>query len=153
MYFCLDTSGVQGAAYYLGSQTYTLTGAQTIAVNSDSMCLVLGIISCNYAHVLHLPAYNAGVLFSYGRRLNNSVSFARVGISWTSAAKACTYAEQEIPAYDNVAFEHVRTAATATWDSTLGTVKVDTTGVSNDATVLFWSSVSTFLFSSGVFAQ
>ncbi|KAJ6480878.1 alpha-1,2-mannosidase, putative subfamily [Mycena sanguinolenta] len=65
----------------------------------------------------------------------------RMGISWTSTAKACAYGEEEIPTISSAAFDAVQTAARATWNQVLGTVEVDNTGVSADTQELFWSSL------------
>ncbi|KAJ7438621.1 alpha-1,2-mannosidase, putative subfamily [Mycena galericulata] len=67
--------------------------------------------------------------------------YVRMGISFTSSARACAYAEEEIPEISKVAFEDVRGAARAKWNSVLSTVKVDTTGVSPSTQELFWTSL------------
>ncbi|KAJ7434811.1 glycosyl hydrolase family 92-domain-containing protein [Mycena galericulata] len=67
--------------------------------------------------------------------------YVRMGISFTSSARACAYAEEEIPEISTVAFEDVRGAARAKWNSVLSTVKVDTTGVSPSTQELFWTSL------------
>ncbi|KAJ7501711.1 alpha-1,2-mannosidase, putative subfamily [Mycena galericulata] len=67
--------------------------------------------------------------------------YVRMGISFTSSARACAYAEEEIPEISTAAFEDVRGAARAKWNSVLSTVKVDTTGVSSSTQELFWTSL------------
>ncbi|KAJ7694666.1 alpha-1,2-mannosidase, putative subfamily [Mycena rosella] len=80
----------------------------------------------------------AGVLMGFAPGTAGTLE-VRMGVSWTSTAKACAYAEEEIP--DISAFDAVHTAARAKWNEVLGTVEVDATGVSNDTQVLFWSSL------------
>ncbi|KAJ7181028.1 alpha-1,2-mannosidase, putative subfamily [Mycena filopes] len=80
----------------------------------------------------------AGVLMAFSPDPASSLS-VRMGISWTSTAKACVYAEDEIP--DIAAFDAVQTAARAKWNEVLGTVQVDATGVSDETQQLFWSSL------------
>jgi putative alpha-1,2-mannosidase len=79
---------------------------------------------------------------SYLSSHSNAIQ-ARVGVSWTSTAKACTYAESEMPSYQALAdFNKFKAAAKQTWDNTLSTVTLDTTGVSKDILTDFWSAVS-----------
>ncbi|KAF7356222.1 Alpha-1-2-mannosidase family protein [Mycena venus] len=80
----------------------------------------------------------AGVLFGFSPGSATTLS-VRMGISWTSTAKACAYAEEEIP--DISAFDAIHAAARAKWNDVLGTVQVDATGVSADTQELFWSSL------------
>ncbi|KAJ7138850.1 alpha-1,2-mannosidase, putative subfamily [Mycena filopes] len=80
----------------------------------------------------------AGVLMAFEPVVGRSLS-VRMGISFTSTAKACAYAEEEIP--DLAAFEELRAAARGRWNAVLGTVDVDATGVSHDTQVLFWTSL------------
>ncbi|KAJ7097271.1 alpha-1,2-mannosidase, putative subfamily [Mycena belliarum] len=83
----------------------------------------------------HAPA---GVLMGFAPGSASTLN-VRMGISWTSTAKACAYGEEEIP--DIEAFEDVRAAARAKWNEVLSTVEVDNTGVSNESQVLFWTSL------------
>ncbi|KAJ7490960.1 alpha-1,2-mannosidase, putative subfamily [Mycena latifolia] len=80
----------------------------------------------------------AGVLMAFAPETSHTLS-VRMGVSWKSTAKACAYAEEEIP--DFLAFDAVKTAARAKWNEVLGTVEVDATGVSDDAQQLFWTSL------------
>ncbi|KAF8173185.1 glycosyl hydrolase family 92-domain-containing protein [Mycena galopus ATCC 62051] len=80
----------------------------------------------------------AGVLMGFPPGSAQTLS-ARMGISWTSIEQACAYAEQEIP--DISAFDAVHAAARAKWNDVLGTIEVDSTGVSADTQELFWSSL------------
>ncbi|KAJ7097269.1 alpha-1,2-mannosidase, putative subfamily, partial [Mycena belliarum] len=80
----------------------------------------------------------AGVLMGFAPGAAHTLA-VRMGISWTSTAKACAYAEEEIP--DIAAFDAVKAAARAKWNEVLGTVEVDATGVSADTQQLFWSSL------------
>ncbi|KAJ7117454.1 alpha-1,2-mannosidase, putative subfamily [Mycena epipterygia] len=123
VYFCFDAprTFVQ-AKYYqtAGNLTYTTLDSKT---TFDTQ---IGT---------HNPA---GVLMGFSPGTAETLE-VRMGISWTSTAKACAYAEEEIP--DISAFDAVHTAARAKWNEVLGTVEVDATGVSNDTQVLFWSSL------------
>ncbi|KAJ6592313.1 alpha-1,2-mannosidase, putative subfamily, partial [Mycena vulgaris] len=80
----------------------------------------------------------AGILMGFPPGASPTLE-VRMGVSWTSTAKACAYAEQEIP--DISAFEAIHTAARSKWNEVLGTVEVDATGVSSDTQQLFWSSL------------
>ncbi|KAJ7150852.1 glycosyl hydrolase family 92-domain-containing protein [Mycena crocata] len=79
----------------------------------------------------------AGVLMAFSPG-TNTLS-VRMGISWTSSAKACAYGEEEIP--DISAFDAVKDAARAKWNKVLNTVEVDATDVSKETQQLFWSSL------------
>ncbi|KAF7357198.1 Glycoside hydrolase family 92 protein [Mycena sanguinolenta] len=118
IYFCADTSApfVQGT-YYNNLQYTTLN--QTTFDTS-------------------ITASPAVVLMSFSPGTTNTLA-VRMGISWTSTAKACAYAEAEVP--DLSAFDTLQTAARAKWNQVLGAIEIDATGVSNDSQVLFWSSL------------
>ncbi|EIW86530.1 glycoside hydrolase family 92 protein [Coniophora puteana RWD-64-598 SS2] len=62
---------------------------------------------------------------------------ARVGVSFISTDQACSNAETDIPEWD---FEGVVTNARDTWNELLGRIQVDTTGVDDEITELFYSS-------------
>ncbi|GJJ13714.1 hypothetical protein Clacol_007970 [Clathrus columnatus] len=85
-----------------------------------------------------LTTATSGFGFTFTPDSSNVLNI-RMGISWTSATKACDFAESEIP--DLTAFDSIKTAARNTWNEVLGTVSVDTTGVSADEQQLFWSSL------------
>ena len=109
--------------YYIDGVFHPLTGSQVVNVVSG---------------------HEAGILASYTPsilQLSQNVAFARVGVSWTSADKACSYAEAEIPSINTLEFDITRAAATEKWDETLSTISVDTSGVSKDSLVLFYSSL------------
>ncbi|KAJ7656500.1 alpha-1,2-mannosidase, putative subfamily [Mycena polygramma] len=126
VYFCFDAvSSFVQAKYYqttAGSLAYTdlnSTGTFDVEVGNNNP---------------------AGVLMGFTPAPATPETLAvRMGVSWTSTAKACAYAEQEVP--DISAFDAVHTAARAKWNEVLGTVQVDATGVSNDTQELFWSSL------------
>lgn len=139
VHFCLDTRAFQQAKYYQtdGAVQYT-TLNNTAAFNAD-----IGS---------HNPA---GVLLGFASGASRTLE-VRMGISWTSQDKACTYAQAEIPNLS--AFDAVKAAARydpstdysfacstfrtrAKWNKVLGTVQLDTTGVSSDTQTLFWSSL------------
>lgn len=109
--------------YYVNGAFHPLSGSQTVGIDSGQ---------------------EAGILASYtpsSLRSSGNVAFARVGVSWTSADNACSYAQAEIPKLDSVGFAITRAAATVKWDETLGTISLDRTGVSDDFLVLFYSSL------------
>ncbi|KAJ7160027.1 alpha-1,2-mannosidase, putative subfamily [Mycena crocata] len=128
-YLCLDTAHpIKHGQYYetAGSRAYT-------ALNATS--------ELDRALENHGPA---GVLMAFttaeeGKGAQNRTLEVRMGISWTSAARACEYAEAEIP--DLAAFEGVKAAARAKWNEVLGTVEIDATGTSADTQTLFWTSL------------
>ncbi|KAF8176245.1 alpha-1,2-mannosidase, putative subfamily [Mycena galopus ATCC 62051] len=124
VYFCFDspTTFVQ-AKYYRdsGSLQYTdLDPTQTF-------------------NVIQVDNSSTGVLMGFAPGTAATLS-VRMGISWTSTAKACAYAEEEVPDIES-GFDAIRTAATVIWNDVLGTVEVDNTGVSADTQELFWSSL------------
>jgi putative alpha-1,2-mannosidase len=63
---------------------------------------------------------------------------ARVGVSFISAAQACTNAEEEIPNFD---FEDTRTASRKAWNDILGRIQVDDKDVDRETVSLLYSSV------------
>ncbi|KAF7337086.1 Glycoside hydrolase family 92 protein [Mycena venus] len=81
----------------------------------------------------------AGVLLAFAPEKDGRTLEVRMGVSWTSAEKACAYAEEEIP--DISAFDGVHAAARAKWNQVLGAIEVDATGVSDDTQQLFWTSL------------
>jgi putative alpha-1,2-mannosidase len=109
--------------YYIGGVFYPLSGSQTVAVSSGQEAGILA-------------SYTPSTLHSSG-----NVALARVGVSWSSADRACSYAQAEIPGINPSSFAVTRATATKKWDQTLGTISIDTSGVSNDFAVLFYSSL------------
>ncbi|KAJ7742828.1 alpha-1,2-mannosidase, putative subfamily, partial [Mycena metata] len=122
VYFCFDAprTFLQAKYYQNGGSTFT-TLSNTATFNQQ--------IGNNSP---------AGVLMGFSPGSAASL-IVRMGVSWTSTAKACAYAEEEIP--DISAFDAIQTAARAKWNEVLGTVQVDATGVSDDTQELFWSSL------------
>ncbi|KAK7050601.1 glycoside hydrolase family 92 protein [Favolaschia claudopus] len=122
VYFCADTSAAFAQAKYyeggFGGGTYT--DLNQTAFKKD---------------LVNAPA---GVVMGFPSGKDNTLS-VRMGVSWTSADKACAYAEAEVP--DLSAFDSIHTAARAKWNEVLGTVEVDATGVSADTQQLFWTSL------------
>ncbi|KAF7308199.1 Alpha-1-2-mannosidase family protein [Mycena chlorophos] len=124
VYFCMDTTATlaqaQSFSTVSGSVEYTTvnpkqTFSATIGSNSP-----------------------AGLLFGFNSVPAETLN-VRMGISWTSTAKACAYAEEEIPNLGG--FNTVKSDARARWNEVLNTVQVDDTGVSEDTQTLFWSSL------------
>ncbi|KAJ7235600.1 glycosyl hydrolase family 92-domain-containing protein [Mycena haematopus] len=123
LYFCFDASDTFTQAKYY----HTAAGMKYTDLNATA----------TFDTAIQRTAV-AGVLMGFTPRTARTLS-ARMGISWTSTDKACTYAEEEIP--DISAFDAVHAAARAKWNDVLGTIEVDTTGVSADTQELFWSSL------------
>ncbi|KAF8217054.1 alpha-1,2-mannosidase, putative subfamily [Mycena galopus ATCC 62051] len=90
-------------------------------------------------NIMQANSNPAGVLMGFAPGTAATLN-VRMGISWTSTAKACAYAEEEIPDIES-GFDAIQTAATTIWNDVLGTVEVDNTGVSADTQELFWSSL------------
>ncbi|KAF9531262.1 glycoside hydrolase family 92 protein [Crepidotus variabilis] len=63
---------------------------------------------------------------------------ARIGVSFISYTQACSNAKSEIPDFD---FDKVHKDARDSWNELLGRVQVDTTGVDEEITKLFYSSL------------
>lgn len=63
---------------------------------------------------------------------------ARVGVSFISSDQACANAESEIPNFD---FDETVATARETWNELLSRIQVDTRGVDNEITELFYSSL------------
>lgn len=121
VYYCLDVPNAAGAAYYNDNKNW----------------------------IMHDPAYvdydkgegGAIVQLKDDAFGNGKTMLARIGISWKSTGQACAFAEQEIPNIESAQFDSTRAAAQALWDTTLGSVQVDPSGVEEDRLVLFWSSL------------
>ncbi|EIN11122.1 glycoside hydrolase family 92 protein [Punctularia strigosozonata HHB-11173 SS5] len=81
-----------------------------------------------------------GALFTFSRPAGSDpmTVLARVGVSFISTDQACANAESEIPDFD---FDSVSTAARAAWNDILGRIQVNTTGVADNITSLFYSSL------------
>lgn len=74
-------------------------------------------------------------------RLNapeNNVVLARVGVSFMSVDQACGNAEHELRDFN---FGGTVSAAEDAWRRKLNVVEIDTTGVSRDMQVIFWSGI------------
>jgi putative alpha-1,2-mannosidase len=113
--------------YYIGDVFYPLSGSQTIAVSSGQEA---GILASHTPSSLH--------------SLGNE-AFARVGASWSSADRACSYAQAEIPGINPSSFAATQVAATKKRDQTLGTISIDTSGVSNNFAILYYSLYRSYL--------
>ena len=62
----------------------------------------------------------------------------RMGMSFISPDQACSNAAEEIPTFD---FEGVSDSSVSQFESLLNRIRVDTTNVSEDTLILFYSSV------------
>ncbi|KAJ7139402.1 glycosyl hydrolase family 92-domain-containing protein [Mycena epipterygia] len=135
VYFCFDApSTFVQAKYYQTNSSLPFSAGSLAYTNLDSTVTFDKEIEKNNP---------AGVLMGFSPGTAQTLE-VRMGISWTSTAKACAYAEAEIP--DTSAFDAIHTAARlfarrAKWNTVLGTDEVDATGVSNDTQQLFWSSL------------
>ncbi|KAJ7210446.1 alpha-1,2-mannosidase, putative subfamily [Mycena pura] len=126
VHFCFDTANAFVQAKY-----YQTTGGSLAYTTLNSTATFTAQIGGNNP---------AGVLLGYAPATATAETLGvRMGISWTSTAKACAFAEEEIP--DISAFDAIQSAARAKWNEVLGTVQVDSTGVSSDTQQLFWTSL------------
>ncbi|EJU00163.1 alpha-1-2-mannosidase family protein [Dacryopinax primogenitus] len=118
VYFCLDVVGVANYAIY------------------DNGAINIGATSLPSEGS---PGDQLGALLQMP---NGTSSFvARIGVSWMSSGKACTYAESEIPLITSQGFDETQMNARAVWNELLTNVQVDATGVSSNTQTLFWSSL------------
>ncbi|KAF8525819.1 alpha-1,2-mannosidase, putative subfamily [Hysterangium stoloniferum] len=115
VFFCYDSPAFQNAVLFNGSKFTNITGP----VNAT------------------IPVATAGIAMSFTGSTN--VLNVRMGVSWTSSAKACAFAESEIPRLDS--FDTVKAAARTAWNNVLGTIDVDASGVAEDVQQVFWSSL------------
>ncbi|KAL0934310.1 alpha-1,2-mannosidase-like protein [Colletotrichum truncatum] len=92
---------------------------------------------------IHNPTGAAGAWLHFERPKNNQI-LARVGLSFVSVEKACHNAETEIPTFD---FEGTVKTAESIWAEKLSAIQVDSTGVSKDMQVTFWSGLYRSLLS------
>ncbi|KAJ7210479.1 glycosyl hydrolase family 92-domain-containing protein, partial [Mycena pura] len=126
VHFCFDTANAFVQAKY-----HQTTGGSLAYTTLNSTATFTAQIGSNNL---------AGVLLGYAPATATAKTLGvRMGISWTSTAKACAFAEEEIP--DISAFDAIQIAARAKWNEVLGTVQVDSTGVSSDTQQLFWTSL------------
>ncbi|KZT52739.1 glycoside hydrolase family 92 protein [Calocera cornea HHB12733] len=118
VYFCMDVPSVANFAIY---ENGNITVGATSLSSSGNANDQLGAL-------LQMP--------------NDTSSFvARIGVSWMSTGKACSYAESEIPSITSTGFDTTQTNARATWNDLLTSIQVDATGVSTEFQTLFWSSL------------
>lgn len=68
----------------------------------------------------------------------DEVLYVRQGVSFISIDQACKNAEEEIPDFD---FEKTEVATKEAWSEALAPLTVDTRGVSENTTTVFWSGV------------
>lgn len=121
VYFCADVPGVESFGIYTNH-----------------------ILARGLDHIVN-PPNETGALLKLDEaylRSNNNTLPVRIGISWTSADKACTYAEGEIPEYESANdFENVKSGARDAWNGVLSTIQPSTQGVSKKMLTNFWSSL------------
>ncbi|KIJ52538.1 glycoside hydrolase family 92 protein [Sphaerobolus stellatus SS14] len=116
VFFCFDGPAFTEATFYQGSN----------------------FSSVNATFSANLPSAPAGIIMKFTPPANHVLNI-RMAISWTSAQKACSFGQSEIP--DLGAFDTVKAAARAKWNDVLGTVSVNANGVSKDVQEIFWSSL------------
>ncbi|KAF8591095.1 glycoside hydrolase family 92 protein [Ramaria rubella] len=118
VFYCFDSRSFEQAKFYQSDTTFTdINGTFSTQIGQTNP---------------------AGVLMAFSPQ-SDGVLTVRMGISWTSTDKACSFAEAEIPSLDG--FDDVKAAARAVWNNVLGTIEVDATGVTEDTQQLFWSSL------------
>jgi putative alpha-1,2-mannosidase len=81
------------------------------------------------------PPLPVGAWTQFHPPANNQI-LVRVGVSFMSAAQACSNAESEIPDFG---FDEVRSAAEDAWREKLSVIQLDTSGVSDLLQTVFWS--------------
>ncbi|KAF8200506.1 glycosyl hydrolase family 92-domain-containing protein [Mycena galopus ATCC 62051] len=144
VYFCFDApQPFLHAKYYSHSQTgYAFRDLELTATEGGEEVEAFEVEVGNRAPAGVVLAFAppASVQQHDGDETQSTLE-VRMGVSWTSAAKACAYAEEEVPDISSVGFERVRTDARAAWNSVLSSVEVDSTGVSASTLELFWSSL------------
>ncbi|KAA1467436.1 alpha-1,2-mannosidase, putative subfamily [Dentipellis sp. KUC8613] len=119
VYFCLDAPGIESQSLYSGS---SIVNDTSLSLNGGSAGALLQI--------------DNSALTS-----QNNTFLTRIGVSFLSSDTACSYAASEIPDITSASFDGVKAAARARWNDILGTVQVDTTGVTHETTENFWSSL------------
>ncbi|KAA1467905.1 alpha-1,2-mannosidase, putative subfamily [Dentipellis sp. KUC8613] len=119
VFFCLDAPGVESAAVYNGN---TILNGTNFTVNFE-------------------PAGALLQLDSKALKATKSELLVRVGVSFLSSERACEYASTEVPDITSASFNKVKAAARARWNDVLGTVQVETKGVTKDRNEIFWSSL------------
>ncbi|KAH8586221.1 glycoside hydrolase family 92 protein [Bisporella sp. PMI_857] len=89
------------------------------------------------------PLIPAGAWIQYEPPNLNDQIFIRVAVSFYSASRACELVEDEIKGLDgskpNNVFFNTQKVAEDTWREKLSVIKLDTTGVSDELTTVFWS--------------
>lgn len=121
LHFCTDFSASAGLAD---------TG---IFVNSRASADVKNLTISRSINGYPLPG-GAFVRFANG----DGPVLVRSATSFISAAQACAHAEAEIPDFG---FDAVKSAAQAAWETKLGTISLDATGVNESFVTNFFSGV------------
>jgi len=139
VFFCFDAPAFTEAVFY---QPSPLTSVSFQTINGTAFNSTV-------------TQAGSGVIMKFAPPANGVLN-VRVGISWTSAAKACSFAQAEIPNLG--AFDAVKAAARlvftfcfgiklkpnlsrAKWNDVLGTIAINTNGVASDVQEIFWSSL------------
>ncbi|KAJ7218257.1 glycosyl hydrolase family 92-domain-containing protein [Mycena haematopus] len=135
VYFCLDAPSARAVA---GAQYYQKEGREYVFTD------LLSDGATEMAQFEKDIGRNApaGVVLAFSPGSSSAPTLEiRMGVSWTSADRACAYAEEEIPNISSEAFERVKADARSTWNTVLSTIELDTTGVPPATLELFWSSL------------
>ena len=77
-------------------------------------------------------------MLRFNRLVAGEQILVRMGMSFISPDQACSNAEEEIPSFD---FEDVSQSSVSQFETLLNRIRVDSTDVTDDMLVLFYSSV------------
>jgi putative alpha-1,2-mannosidase len=87
----------------------------------------------------HVGNEDAAVSMRYNSLEAGEEILVRVGLSFIEPERACLNAAEEIPTFD---FDAVSSSAVSQFDDLLNRIRVDTSNVSTDSLILFYSSVA-----------
>ena len=88
-----------------------------------------------------MQSENAAVVLRFTPLVPEEEILVRMGMSFISTQQACRNAEEEIPTFD---FDAVETSAVSQFEEIMNRIRVDTTNVTEDTLVLFYSSVTLY---------
>lgn len=123
LHFCADFSGAKISETGVWMGTRAGSNPKTITVTND------GVNSDS--------TLSGGTFTQFNAPADGSIT-ARVGVSFISAAQACSNAEKEIPKFD---FAKTQAAAEAAWDKKLSVIQIDETDADEDLLQSFWSGI------------
>ncbi|TFY74391.1 hypothetical protein EWM64_g9622, partial [Hericium alpestre] len=140
VFFCLDAPGIDSAVIYEDSQ---ITNSTSLTINAERTSPAFSP-GTDLISLPPPPPIASGALLQLSLaalQAADGVFTTRIGVSFISEARACQYAEAEIPDISTKGFDATKAAARAQWNNVLGTVQVDLAGVTHDRNELFWSSL------------